>query len=235
MRILIALILVVLIPTLLLLPEKAVEPKGTPLVQGKPLRQKSPAQVAEDMAKNDVLDSKNPMASLQALAANTEALFQPVSEIPTPVATVSDGSVQFLSFDVLGGYPYDIDTSDASMSLAAEIYKAKLDSQIPSQILTYHNQFVEVEGYMIPIDFHDGKVLSFVLVSSPMACCFGMIPRINEWIHIMVEKPGVSSLLVDMPLRIRGTLDIGADIQDQAVMSLYRMQAKSVTPSGAKH
>ncbi len=235
MRVIISLILVVLIPTLLLLPEKAEEPQGTPIVQGKPLRQKSPALVAQEMAQNKTLDSTNPLASLQALAANTEAVFQPVSQIPLPQTTVSDGSVPFISFDVLGGYPYDIDTSDASMSLAAEIYKAKLDSQIPAQILTYHNQYIEVEGYMIPIDFHDGKVLSFVLVSSPMACCFGMIPRINEWIHILVEKPGVSSLLVDMPLRIRGTLDIGADIQDQAVMSLYRMKAQSVIPSGEKH
>lgn len=227
MRWLLLLIAIVLLPTLWF-KEPENKPSGLLLVEGKPLRQKSAAEAASELVSSVSSAPLAPRQILQTIAADADV-------VPTTSALRAALLTGDISFELLGGFPYDIDTSDASMSLATEIYKARLDQQIPQQVLGLQNQAVSIVGYMIPIDFFEGRVLSFVLVSSPMACCFGVIPRINEWVHVVMDKPGISSLLVDMPLKVSGVLDIGAQIEDGAVMSVYRLKGTEVKPAGEKH
>ncbi len=228
-RMMAALILVVALPTFLSLREKKPEKASETVVsvQGKPMLSQASAEKSSSAMDVIVARSQDPEAKPTMPEVNPARLKAAQSAHPQPE---SGGSgVPSVSFELLGGFPYELTDGPGEGQDAAE-WARDLDAQFPKEVMQYRDQEVELLGYIIPIDFKDGKVISFVLVSSPMACCFGVVPKINEWVHVKISE-GISSLLVDIPLKVRGNLRIGADIQDGAVLSIYRMDATSVRVS----
>jgi len=40
---------------------------------------------------------------------------------------------------------------------------------------------VAVTGFMLPTKMDKGLVTEFLLVKESMMCCYGVMPKINEW------------------------------------------------------
>lgn len=112
-----------------------------------------------------------------------------------------------VNFKFLGGFDYEE------------------DQNIPEPVNKLHGKVVQLEGFMLPVDFDDGKVNSFLLMNSRMACCFGVMPRINEFVYVEMPKGESTKFLTDIPISVSGRLEIGGD---NLVGSLYSMEASKV-------
>ena len=82
---------------------------------------------------------------------------------------------------------------------------------------------------MLPVDFDEGKVNSFLLLNSRMACCFGVMPRTNEFIYVEMPKGMHVKFMTDIPISVSGKLLIG---EDNLIDSLYTLEAAKVEKSG---
>lgn len=122
------------------------------------------------------------------------------------LATAKDIRAMSVTFELLSGYDYD-------------------KEQIPGLVKSLNGQRVVITGYMLPIDFEDNRVKSFLLLRNQMACCFGMTPRENEFIQVDMNPHGTTKYMPDWPITVVGKLEVGKRL---LVNSIYRIQAENV-------
>jgi hypothetical protein len=116
------------------------------------------------------------------------------------------GKAMNVTFDLLSGYDFE-------------------KEQIPELVKSLDGQRVAITGFMLPVDFNDGKVKSFLLLQNQMACCFGMTPKENEFVYVEMGKGGSTKYMPDWPLTVVGKLEVGKKL---LVNSIYRMEADNV-------
>lgn len=78
---------------------------------------------------------------------------------------------------------------------------------------------------MLPIDFDSGIVKSFMLLNNQMGCCFGVMPRVNEFIYVEMPEGKSTKYLTDIPLRVTGRLEV---VKENLVGGIYSMMADRV-------
>ncbi len=173
----------------------------------------------------DPVDS-GPAVSRRMADADTRSL---LSTLPK-----NNGYLQ-VRFEHLSDFSYEfseeeIFTEDSRVVLA----RLHAKNQIPRRIRELDGKKATVEGYMIPIDFGEGDVLSFILVPSQQACCYGVPPRINEIVYAKMSAGKKTKYFKDMPIHVWGTLVVGEEIRDGTVFCMYFMEAEKVemTPEG---
>jgi hypothetical protein len=100
--------------------------------------------------------------------------------------------------------------------------------RVPKDIQALDQQKVAVRGFMVPAEFDGDDLRSFMLVKTRMVCCYGRIPRLNEWVMVLVP-PGLRvAYTPDIPVRAYGRLSVGEVMEDGMSMGLYRLAADSV-------
>jgi hypothetical protein len=100
--------------------------------------------------------------------------------------------------------------------------------RLPKAIQALDKQEVAVLGFMVPAEFDGDDMRSFMLVKTRMVCCYGRIPRLNEWVMVLVP-PGLRvAYTPDVPVRAYGRLSVGEVTEDGMSMGLYRLAAESV-------
>lgn len=112
--------------------------------------------------------------------------------------------------------------------------KREKNAQIPKQILELNGKKVSVAGFMVPIEIKKDQAKSFLLVRNQMLCCFGVQIGFNEWIFVEMEGDRRATFVPDVLVWVYGTLEVGEDVQDGMVMSIYRMKAGEVVHEGGK-
>jgi hypothetical protein len=148
-------------------------------------------------------------------------------EAPALVVPEQDPNSEYLSlgFDTLSNFLYL--TPSAENAAKPE---RKKDVQIPSPVRALNGKKVSVQGFMSPLDVDDrGKVPVFMLLKDQSMCCFGRWPRMNEWVRVTMPEGKPSDLMLDQPVTVIGTLEVGEDIEKGVVLSIYRMKAEHVT------
>ncbi|MCX7718924.1 MAG: DUF3299 domain-containing protein [Candidatus Sumerlaeaceae bacterium] len=134
--------------------------------------------------------------------------------------TVENGrEYQPVSFRKLAGFPCPV-AADEATTLPAGL--------IPPEIQALHGQQVEVIGFMVPLETEGAKVKSFALVKDRMLCCFGVIPKLNEWILVQMRDGASANYFPDQPVRVLGRLDVGEYSAGESVLGLYRMEADNL-------
>lgn len=187
----------------------------------------------------------NPAPSPQAVAASSaEAAADPAARLESElnealnVASASgdgilsatgkdEGEYKFVAFDTLAGYEYFLTPLNES-----SLNKEEPEDQIPKHIRALDQQKVVIEGYMVPIDVEGERIQSFILTNSMMMCCYGAMPWINEWIFVEMEGDEGAGFFNDVVIRTKGILEVGEEIEDGMVISLYRMKGHEVTSTG---
>ena len=178
-----------------------------------PRQDASAAEPATGQPTTDGSQATTPTAA--ASAASPAAI---ASAAPAPPAS---GEYTPISFDVLSSYPYEIPDSDA-------IARGLLKDQIPASIKALNNQRVTVQGFMLPTLGTKGTVSHFVLLANQMGCCFGVTPSMNGWIYVAMKEGKRTNSVPDVPVTVYGTLQVGEDIKDNTLMSVYRIDADKV-------
>jgi hypothetical protein len=133
-----------------------------------------------------------------------------------PAASV-DG-YEKVGFDKLASFTFTPPAEGAPETDAAAL--AKGNEQIPERVRAFDTKKVAVTGFMLPVKMDGGLVKEFLLVKDPMLCCYGVMPRINEWIVVKMNGKGVPPLM-DVPITFEGTLKVGAMYENGYLTGIY--------------
>jgi hypothetical protein len=64
-----------------------------------------------------------------------------------------------------------------------------------------------------------------MLLNNQMGCCFGVLPRVNEFIYVEMPEGKSTKYLTDIPLRVTGRLEV---VDLNLVGGIYSMTADMV-------
>lgn len=122
-----------------------------------------------------------------------------------------------VGFDKLASYEFTAPESEAKAKEA--------EAQIPERVRAYHDKKVAVTGFMLPVKMDAGLVTEFLLVKDPMMCCYGVMPRVNEWVVVKMATKGVPPLM-DVPITFEGTLSVGQIYEGGYLTGLYLLKGE---------
>lgn len=95
--------------------------------------------------------------------------------------------------------------------------------QIPAPIKALDQKRVAVTGFMLPTKMDKGLVKEFLLVKDAMMCCYGAMPKVNEWIVVKMNGAGVKPLM-DLPITFEGKLRVGEMFENGYLTGVYLLE-----------
>jgi len=101
--------------------------------------------------------------------------------------------------------------------------------KIPANVSVLNGKQVCVSGFMLPIKVEHGVTTEFLIIRSPMVCCYGVVPKINEWVLVTMKTQGAPAVM-DVPLDFFGTLHVGERYDHKMLVGLYQLEGEKVTP-----
>ncbi len=134
-----------------------------------------------------------------------------------------------VTWDTLSHFDYDSPSIDEEIDSKLRLKKKKYP--IPGFIKLLNGAPVAVVGFMIPLDTNEAgdKTTSFILARSQATCCYGITPKMNEWMFVQMKKGKQAETMMDMPVTAFGTLAVGEEKKSDTGWTLYRMVSDKVT------
>lgn len=97
--------------------------------------------------------------------------------------------------------------------------------QIPAAIKALDQRKVAVTGFMLPTKMDKGLVVEFLLVKDAMMCCYGVMPKVNEWVVVKMTGGGVKPLM-DTPITFDGKLRVGEMYENGYLTGIYLLEGE---------
>ena len=132
-----------------------------------------------------------------------------------------DGAYLKLGFDHLADYKFIQPPSDPVTD--AKTAPVTGEEQIPAEVKGWNDKKALVTGFMLPTKLENGKATEFLLMANQMACCYGTVPNMNEW--IIVKMPQGTPVTQDVPISFYGTFRVGAMYENGYMTGIYEMEA----------
>lgn len=129
----------------------------------------------------------------------------------------ADDKAQSVGFDKLASYEFTPPDDVAKVAAA--------DAQIPAKVRELDAKKVAVTGFMLPVKMNEGLVTEFLLMKDPSMCCYGVMPKITEWVVVKMVGKGVPPLM-DVPVTFEGTLKVGTLFEGGYPSGLYLLQGE---------
>jgi hypothetical protein len=194
--------------------------------------------VASQPIRGTPIDSP-PESSAPAVPRDLPA--KPVSALPSPPAllphpqtaiTQTNKGCLEIGFDKLSGFPTEVLYEQSVTNGVTFAHATKMTGEIPQTIHALDNQKVAVKGFMLPLKQENGLATDFILLRNRMMCCYGMMPKINEWIHVRMSGKGALCIM-DTPVTISGTLHVQEYRENRTMLGIYRIDGdKLEAPAG---
>jgi hypothetical protein len=127
-----------------------------------------------------------------------------------------------LGFDHLAAYEFTPPPFDPSADPKA--IPPTGEEQIPDIVKSWNGKKAVIAGYMVPVKMDKGLVTEFLLMRNTMACCFGTVPNMNEWVVVKMKK-GVQPMM-DVPVEFYGQLKVGAMFENGYMTGLYELEGE---------
>jgi hypothetical protein len=159
---------------------------------------------------------------LLALAALPLALCGETVAQPQIPAPEMDGAYLKLGFDRLSGYKFVAPDYDPAANPKATPPTG--EEQIPPIVKSWNGKKAVVTGFMLPTKLDNGKAVEFLLMANQMACCYGTVPNMNDW--IIVRSPGGVPITQDVPISFRGTFTVSATFESGYMTGIYELSAE---------
>ena len=127
-----------------------------------------------------------------------------------------------LGFEQLASYTFNPPNFDPAAD--ATVKPPTGEEQIPAQVKSWNGKKAVITGYMVPVKMDKGLVTEFLLMRNTMACCFGAVPNMNEWVIVKMKK-GVQPMM-DLPVSFYGELKVGAMFENGYMTGLYELDGE---------
>jgi hypothetical protein len=145
---------------------------------------------------------------------------------PSPSAPDNQTSV---GFDKLSAFKYEVpeDSPDSPFAKGTDP-----DTQIPESVKAYSGKRISLKGFMLPLKVEQGLVTELLIMRDQSMCCFGTVPRINEWVSVKMTGKGVKPIM-DQAVTMIGTLKVGAIRENGYLVGIYQMDGERMDgPAG---
>jgi hypothetical protein len=145
-----------------------------------------------------------------------------------PIPYVKVGDYYQLNFDVLSSFPSDTPPLN-NPRIDPRIKTKPPTAQVPPTIQALDGEKISVAGFMIPMITDKDKVSSFILAQTRGSCCYGLTPKLNQWIYVEMNQGKTVETSMDVPITVSGTLMVSKDLNTQdKSWCLYRMQGERI-------
>lgn len=159
---------------------------------------------------------------LAAVAAESAPATTPETVVLT-APQVENGYLK-LGFDQLASYQFTPPAFDPAADPQAKPPTG--EEQIPAMVKGWNGKKAVITGYMVPVKMDKGLVTEFLLMRNTMACCFGTVPNMNEWVIVKMKK-GVQPMM-DVPVAFYGELKVGAMFENGYMTGLYELEGEKM-------
>jgi len=180
----------------------------------------------ELLDKQDPEQEAKPPADEAPLAAAKEPPKDSVDELVQPIVETGDALLPELidgyegvSFDKLASFAYEVPLDPVTN----KVELAKLNAQIPARIKSLDKKPVAIRGFMLPLKVENGLVTELLIMRDQSMCCFGTVPKINEWINIRMDGDGVQPIM-DQSITLMGQLKVGEVLENDYLVGIYEME-----------
>ncbi|MDP7050638.1 MAG: hypothetical protein QF600_01815 [Verrucomicrobiota bacterium] len=157
---------------------------------------------------------QDPSVAVEQPAPNLVELVQPVDEMPEPIE-----GYEGITFDKLASFAYEVPLDPVTN----KVELAKLNAQIPESIKSLDKKPVAIRGFMLPLKVENGLVTELLIMRDQSMCCFGTVPKINEWINIRMAGDGVQPIM-DQAITLMGQLKVGEVLENDYLVGIYEME-----------
>ncbi|MDB6067159.1 MAG: hypothetical protein JWR26_3367 [Pedosphaera sp.] len=148
------------------------------------------------------------------------------SSLP-PVHEPVPGCVE-INFGALSGFDFSLGLAEGNADPAQTAAKAR--AQIPPSIQSLDGKKVVIQGFLLPVRMDEGLAVEFLLMRNQSMCCYGVPPKINEWITVRMTGKGVKAIM-DQPIAVVGILHVGPAQENGFLTGIYGMDADRVIGS----
>lgn len=142
---------------------------------------------------------------------------------PMPAPQVENGYLK-LGFEQLASYTFNPPAFDPAAN--PNVKPPTGEEQIPEIVKGWNGKKAMIVGYMVPVKMEKGLVTEFLLMRNTMACCFGTVPNMNEWVIVKMKK-GVQPTM-DVPVAFYGQLKVGATFENGYMTGLYELEGEKM-------
>ena len=158
-----------------------------------------------------------PIKPLDPAAAKPAA---PNTTAPAPAE--SKANELSVGFDKLSAFKYEVpdENPDSPFSKGKDP-----DTQIPDSVKEISGKRVSLKGFMLPLKVEQGLVTELLIMRDQSMCCFGTVPKINEWVSVKMTGKGVKPVM-DQAITMVGTLKIGAIRENGYLVGIYQMDGE---------
>ena len=147
---------------------------------------------------------------------------EPASEASAPGAEAKADGQLVVGFDKLSSFKYDVPDENPDSPFA----KGKdPDTQIPETIKAFSGKRVSLKGFMLPLKVEQGLVTELLIMRDQSMCCFGTVPKINEWVSVRMTGKGIKPVM-DQAVSLVGTLKVGAIRENGYLVGIYQMDGE---------
>jgi hypothetical protein len=143
--------------------------------------------------------------------------------VPVPARSAKTGDYLEVSFDKLAGYTFEV-PEGLQPTNAVETRAA---GQIPPDVKAFDQKKVFLKGYMLPLKVDDGVVTEMLIMKDQSMCCYGAVPRINDWVSVKMKTGGVKSVM-DQPVTLYGKLKVGEMLENGYLVGIYEMDGEKM-------
>jgi len=187
------------------------------------------AQVVHKKATESALRTHT-MPTPPAVASTLPPRIPPTVETPVPTASAQAAAQPTrlsVGFDQLAGFPFEVTDQMVDAPTNAAAASLKTLAQIPEGIQALNGKEVSLRGYMLPMNFHRGLATDFLILRNQSMCCYGIPPKITEWVNVRMIGTGVKPIM-DQPVTVCGIFHVG-DVRERGdVVGIYRLDAEKL-------
>lgn len=165
------------------------------------------------------------LGGILAVSATWTAQSSPTSSTAPATAepVLQDGYLR-VNFEQLASYTFTPPQYDPA---ATGVPAQTGEEQIPTAVKELSGKKAVIVGYMVPVKMDQGLVTEFLLMRNTLACCFGGVPNMNEWVVVKMRR-GVQPVM-DTPVAFYGDFRVGAIFENGYITGLYRLDGEKMT------
>ncbi len=131
-------------------------------------------------------------------------------------------------FDKLSAFNFEV--SDELLNPptnAVAAASAKADALIPATVKAFDKKRMSLKGFMLPLKVDGGLVTEFLIMKDQSMCCYGVVPKINEWVSVKMVRDGVKPIM-DQPVTMQGMMHVGEMRENGYLVGIYSMDAEKM-------
>ncbi len=138
-----------------------------------------------------------------------------------------DGEFLIVGFERLAAFNYDIpDDAPAGTNAPAKPVAPPKD-QIPANVKAFDKQRVALKGFMLPLKVEGGLITELLVMRDQSMCCYGTVPKINEWVSVKMTGKGVKPIM-DQAVTLYGKLHVGEIRENGYLVGIYQMDGEKL-------